>query len=151
MDITDPMTGEFLVRIFLSVALGALVGFEREVARKPAGIRTHVFVCMGACLFTLSSFYFIPEGLVSGETSSTADLTRIAAGIVTGIGFIGAGSIIATRSHVKGLTTAASLWVVSSIGLLVGLGGYLLSIVAAIISFVLLRLGKVEKELEEKK
>lgn len=137
----DPMTLEFLFRILLSVALGAVVGLEREITSKPAGIRTYVLVCMGSCLFTISSFYLIQE-----ESLSSADATRIAAGIVTGIGFIGAGSIIATKGHVRGLTTAASLWVVSAIGLMVGLGNYVLSSAAAIIVFIILRLGEIEKK-----
>ena len=134
------MTWEFLFRIIISLLLGALVGFEREITRKPAGLRTHAFVSMGACLFTISSFYLVG--------SSGIDSSRIAAGIVTGIGFIGAGSIIATKGHVKGLTTAASLWVVSAIGLMVGMGEFILPIISAIIIFIMLRFGKVEREME---
>ena len=128
-----------IFRILLSVILGAIVGFEREIEEKPAGIRTHILVCMGAALFTISSFYLTPL--------SSGDATRIAAGIVTGIGFIGAGSIIATKGHVKGLTTAASLWVVSGIGMMVGLGSYILSSASAIIVFIVLRLGEIEKKI----
>ena len=128
-----------IFRILLSVILGAIVGFEREIEEKPAGIRTHILVCMGATLFTISSFYLTPLG--------SGDATRIAAGIVTGIGFIGAGSIIATKGHVKGLTTAASLWVVSGIGMMVGLGSYILSSASAIIVFIVLRLGEIEKKI----
>lgn len=128
-----------IFRILLSVILGAIVGFEREIEEKPAGIRTHILVCMGATLFTISSFYLTPL--------SSGDATRIAAGIVTGIGFIGAGSIIATKGHVKGLTTAASLWVVSGIGMMVGLGSYILSSASAIIVFIILRLGEIEKKI----
>lgn len=131
---------EFIVRIFISVALGALIGFEREITRKPAGLRTHIFVCMGACLFTISSFYLLPEDLIG-----SFDATRIAAGIVAGISFIGAGSIIASKGDVRGLTTAASLWVVAAIGLMVGLGNYVLPVIATIIAFSVLRLGKMEK------
>lgn len=128
-----------IFRILLSVILGAIVGFEREIEEKPAGIRTHILVCMGATLFTISSFYLTPL--------SSGDATRIAAGIVTGIGFIGAGSIIATKGHVKGLTTAASLWVVSGIGMMVGLGSYILSSASAIIVFIVLRLGEIKKKI----
>ncbi len=128
-----------IFRILLSAILGAIVGFEREIEEKPAGIRTHILVCMGATLFTISSFYLTPL--------SSGDATRIAAGIVTGIGFIGAGSIIATKGHVKGLTTAASLWVVSGIGMMVGLGSYILSSASAIIVFIVLRLGEIKKKI----
>ncbi|MEF8847721.1 MAG: MgtC/SapB family protein [Candidatus Thermoplasmatota archaeon] len=128
---------ELMIRLFISVILGAIVGFEREISEKPAGLRTHIFVCMGACLFTMSSFYLLPEGL-----SGSFDATRIAAGVVAGVSFIGAGSIIASKKRVKGLTTASSLWVVASIGLMVGLGSYLLPFVASIIAFFVLRIGK---------
>jgi len=131
---------EMIFRIFLAVALGALIGFERELTHKPAGLRTHIFVCMGACLFTIASFYLLEENIVG-----TFDSTRIAAGIVTGISFIGAGSIIASKGDVKGVTTAASLWVVSAIGLMVGFGIYLLPIVAAVITFFILYLGRIKK------
>jgi putative Mg2+ transporter-C (MgtC) family protein len=131
---------ELVVRILVSVVLGALIGFERELKHKPAGLRTHIFVCMGSCLFTISSFYLLPESSISNF-----DATRIAAGIVTGISFIGAGSIIATKGDVRGLTTAASLWVIAAIGLIVGLGNYLIPIVTTIITFFVLRFAEIEK------
>lgn len=132
---------EMIVRLLLAVVLGALIGFEREITHKPAGLRTHIFVCMGACLFTIASFYLLEDSAIG-----TFDSTRIAAGIVTGISFIGAGSIIASKGDVKGVTTAASLWVVSAIGLMVGFGIYLLPIIAAIITFFILYLGRIKKE-----
>ena len=142
MEITFNWTDvEMIIRIFLSVILGALIGYEREITHKPAGLRTHIFVSMGACLFTIASFY-----LINDSTVGSFDSTRIAAGIVTGISFIGAGSIIATRGDVKGITTAASLWVVAAIGLMIGFGIYLLPIIASIIAFVVLRFGRIEKK-----
>jgi putative Mg2+ transporter-C (MgtC) family protein len=132
---------ELIIRIFISVGLGAIVGFEREITRKPAGLRTHIFVCMGACLFTISSFYVLPEG-----PTSSFDSARIAAGIVAGISFIGAGSIIASRGDIRGITTASSLWVMAAIGLMVGLGNYILPIIATIIAFFLLHFGRIEKK-----
>ena len=132
---------ELMIRIFIAVGLGALIGYERELTHKPAGLRTHIFVCMGACLFTISSFYLLPEGSIG-----SFDTTRIAAGIVAGISFIGAGSIIATKGDVKGITTAASLWVMAAVGLMVGLGNYLLPVIATIIIFLVLRLGRIEKK-----
>jgi len=131
---------ELIIRILISVALGALIGYERELTNKPAGLRTHIFVCMGACLFTISSFYLLPE-----DVGGSFDATRIAAGIVAGISFIGAGSIIASRGDVRGITTAASLWVIAAIGLMVGLGNYIMPVAATIIAFLVLRLGKIEK------
>ena len=132
---------ELIIRIFIAVGLGALIGYERELTHKPAGLRTHIFVCMGACLFTISSFYLLPE-----DSIGSFDATRIAAGIVAGISFIGAGSIIAAKGDVKGITTAASLWVISAVGLMIGLGNYLLPIIATIIVFMILRLGRIEKK-----
>ncbi len=132
---------ELIFRLFLSILLGALIGYEREITHKPAGLRTHIFVCMGACLFTISSFFLIPENSIG-----TIDTTRIASGIVAGISFIGAGSIIATRGDVKGLTTAANLWVIAAIGLMVGLGNYILPVIATIVVFFILRLGRMEKD-----
>jgi putative Mg2+ transporter-C (MgtC) family protein len=130
-----------IIRVLVAVILGAIIGYEREKSRKPAGLRTHIFVSMGACLFTIASFYLIPEG-----ASGAFDVTRIAAGVVAGISFIGAGSIIALRGDVKGLTTAASLWVVAAVGLIIGLGNYILPILATIIAYIVLRLDSVEKK-----
>lgn len=130
---------ELIGRIILSVILGAIIGFEREITRKPAGLRTHIFIGMGACLFTISSIYLLPQ-----DSGLVFDSTRIAAGIVTGTAFIGAGSIIARKGDIKGLTTAASIWVVAAIGLMIGLGNYLLPIVATIITFIVLRMSVVE-------
>ncbi len=131
---------ELIIRLLVSVILGALIGYERERSRKPAGLRTHIFVCMGACLFTMASFFLIPS-----EVSGNYDATRIASGIVAGISFIGAGSIIALRGDVKGLTTASSLWVIAAIGLILGLGNYLLPVVATLISYSILRLDEFKK------
>jgi putative Mg2+ transporter-C (MgtC) family protein len=133
---------EMILRIIVAVILGGIIGYEREISHKPAGLRTHIFVCMGSCLFTIASFFMIPE-----NASGSADVTRIAAGVVAGISFIGAGSIIALRGDVKGLTTAASLWVIAAIGLMVGMGNYLLPTVATIISYIILRLDRLEKRI----
>ena len=132
---------ELIIRLLVSVLLGGIIGFERERSHKPAGFRTHIFVCMGACLFTMASFYLLPDDIIG-----SFDATRIAAGVVAGISFIGAGSIIALRGDVKGLTTAASLWVMAAIGLIVGLGNYILPIITTIIAYVILRLDRVEKK-----
>ena len=133
---------EMILRIIVSVILGAVIGYERERSHKPAGLRTHIFVCMGSCLFTIASFFMIPT-----NAGASADVTRIASGVVAGISFIGAGSIIALRGDVKGLTTAASLWVMAAIGLMVGMGNYLLPTVATIISYVIVRLDRLEKRI----
>ena len=131
---------ELIIRLLVSVLLGGIIGLEREKSHKPAGLRTHIFVCMGACLFTIASFYLLPTDIIG-----SFDATRIAAGVVAGISFIGAGSIIALRGDVKGLTTAASLWVIAAIGLIVGLGNYILPIITTVIAYVILRLDRVKK------
>ncbi|HEY7367095.1 MAG TPA: MgtC/SapB family protein [Nitrosopumilaceae archaeon] len=129
---------QILFQLLLSVTLGALIGFERELKRRPAGLRTHMLVCLGATIFTIVSLSFdIQPGIV-------------AAGVVTGIGFLGAGSIIAQRGHVRGITSAATLWVVAGIGLAVGVEEYLISIVGAIMIFATLQLGRLEKFAGEK-
>ncbi|MEA2032507.1 MAG: MgtC/SapB family protein [Euryarchaeota archaeon] len=129
-----PVDIEMIARLLLAVVLGILVGTEREVVHKPAGLRTHALVSLGACLFTVVSIDYFD-----------VDPARIAAGIVTGIGFIGAGSIIAEKGHVHGVTTAASLWCTAAVGLAVGVGAYVLAIVSSALVFSVLWLRKVEK------
>jgi len=103
--------------LFLAIVLGLLIGFEREyLAKKSAGTRTYALVCFGSCFFTLISKYGF-SGLISG-----ADVSRIAASIVVGIGFLGAGVIILHKDKVYGLTTAASLWASAAIGMSIGVG-----------------------------
>ena len=127
---------EIILRLLLSSGLGALIGFEREMTQKAAGLRTHMLVSLGSCLFTvISLFYF------------QMDPARIIAAIVTGVGFIGAGSIIAARGDIRGVTTAASLWAVAGVGLAAGTGAYLLSVVAAILVFFILQIKRVERRL----
>ena len=123
-----------IARLLLAVVLGILVGVEREIVHKPAGLRTHALVSLGACLFTVISIDYFD-----------VDPARIAAGIVTGIGFIGAGSIIAEKGHVQGITTAASLWCVAAVGLAVGVGAYVLAVVSSALVFGILWLRKAEK------
>jgi putative Mg2+ transporter-C (MgtC) family protein len=102
-----------LVRLVVAVVLGGIIGYEREQAAKPAGVRTHGMVCLGAALFTVISLYGFGE---------TGDPARVAAQIVSGIGFLGAGLILRQRGNVLGLTTAASLWVTAAIGVAIGVG-----------------------------
>ncbi len=124
---------ETILRLLLATALGAGIGFQREKAGKKAGVRTHTLVSAGSALFTLASIY----GFGVGE----ADVSRVAAGVVVGVGFIGGGVILrgAREEEVVGLTTAATIWVTAAIGLCAGAGMYLLSVVAtAVILGVLL-------------
>jgi len=130
---------EMIVRLLLAVVLGILVGVEREISHRPAGLRTHALVSLGACLFTVISIDYFDM-----------DPARVAAGIVTGIGFIGAGSIIAEKGRVQGITTAASLWCVAAIGLATGAGAYVLAVVSTVLVFGILWLKRAEKTPQEK-
>ena len=121
-----------LTRLVLAAFLGGAIGLERELSRKPAGLRTNMFICFGAAMFTLLS------SQLAGEFSG--DHTRIAAQIIPGIGFIGAGSILHSRGSVTGLTTAATLFVVASIGMATGGGFYLEAIFATILILLALRM-----------
>jgi putative Mg2+ transporter-C (MgtC) family protein len=115
---------EELLRVVVAAGLGGLVGLERELREREAGFRTHMLVSVGSALFTLVSAYGFHEFLVHGGSVVRADPTRIAAQIVTGIGFLGAGAIIRQGFSVRGLTTAATLWVVAAIGMASGAGYY---------------------------
>ena len=120
------------VRLLIAVVLGALVGYERERAGKPAGVRTHGMVSLGAALFAVVSLHGF---------AGAGDTARVAAQIVTGIGFIGAGAILHDRTRVHVLTTAASLWVTAAIGLAIGVGMVVVSVATTLLVFVLLRFG----------
>ncbi|MDD5502410.1 MAG: MgtC/SapB family protein [Candidatus Thermoplasmatota archaeon] len=121
-----------ILKLFIAAALGAIVGLEREYRHKPAGLRTHILVCIASCLFVTigSGFYTTPDSFA-----------RMAAAIATGLGFIGAGNIFVstqaekTGDHpVQGLTTAASIWMVGAIGVCVGMGKYFLAVVASLLT-----------------
>jgi putative Mg2+ transporter-C (MgtC) family protein len=127
---------EVLLRLFAAAALGAAIGLERELRERQAGLRTHLLVCVGSALFTLVSAYGF------SDWGARVDPTRIAAQIVTGIGFLGAGAIIRQGLSVRGLTTAATLWLVAAIGMAVGAGyweGALIATAGALITLGPLR------------
>jgi len=113
---------EMVARLVLAGAMGSVIGFERERLLWAAGLRTHMLVCVGACLFMLVSAFGFAD--VLGPSHITLDPSRVAAQVVSGIGFLGAGTILFRGEAVKGLTTAASLWAVAAIGLAVGGGLY---------------------------
>lgn len=132
------LTPVILVKLVLASVLGGLVGLERELHGKPAGLRTNMFICAGSALFTILS------EVLAGR--SGADVTRIASQLIPGIGFIGAGSIIRARGSVLGLTTAATIFVLASIGMAVGGGLYWTGIFAAVMMLLALSLlGWMEK------
>ena len=132
---------EPIVKIVLAFILGAFVGFERELSQKPAGLRTNSLVGLGAALFTILSNQAFPGG----------DPSRVAAAVVVGVGFLGAGTIVKTQEKVRGLTTAATLWTVASIGITVGSGYYALAIVATALAFVALKLDVIEKAIQKRR
>ena len=127
------MTWEFILRIFVAAMLGGAIGLEREYRAKEAGLRTHFLVALGSALFMIVSAYGF-DGIKLGEEQRW-DIARIAAQVVTGIGFIGAGTIIFNKSEnvIRGLTTAAGVWVTAAIGLACGGGMYILAIASTIL------------------
>ncbi len=126
---------QVIFRIFLSIVIGGTIGVERERKNRPAGFRTHILVCIGSCMAVMIQLYIIEymkEMIrINGELKYllSADISRMASQVITGVGFLGAGTIIRDKGSVKGLTTAASIWVVACIGISVGLGFYFLSLV----------------------
>jgi putative Mg2+ transporter-C (MgtC) family protein len=137
---------ELTLRIFLAAAMGGLIGFEREWSNKAAGLRTHILVCIGSAAIMLLSIYGFGE--FADEPNVRMDPARLAAQVITGIGFLGAGAIMRTGSTVSGLTTAASIWVVAAIGLCVGAGFfYCASLSTVMVLLSLFALNKWEKHL----
>jgi putative Mg2+ transporter-C (MgtC) family protein len=131
------------LRLSVAAALGGAVGFERELRERQAGLRTHLLVALGSALFTVVSAYGFHEFLAQGGATVRADPTRIAAQIVSGIGFLGAGAIIRQGLSVRGLTTAATLWLVAAIGMAAGAGYYsaaLITTAAALLTLGPLRI-----------
>ena len=120
------MTLEFILRIFVAAVLGGAIGLEREYREKAAGFRTHFLVALGSALLMIVSAYGFENAITS--TEHRLDVSRIAAQVVTGIGFIGAGTIIFQKNTIRGLTTAAGIWVTAAIGLACGGGMYVLAL-----------------------
>jgi putative Mg2+ transporter-C (MgtC) family protein len=133
-----------LIRLLAATLLGAIVGFERERARKPAGLRTHTLVCVGTAVLVL----------VCGGVGITSDgLSRVIQGIVTGIGFIGAGSIlkVSDQHQIRGLTTAAAVWMTAAIGVSVGLGAIGIAAISTVLALIILAVvGGIEARAEKK-
>jgi len=123
-----------LLRLLLAVALGAGIGYQRERAGKTAGLRTYILVSSGAALFTIASIYGF---------SGAVDPSRVAAGVVVGIGFIGAGVVFRGEEGIEGITTATSIWVTAAIGLAAGAGLYLISVITALITIGTLMIPKI--------
>jgi len=137
---TVPTLGweQVLIRLAVAAVLGAAVGFERELREREAGLRTHLLVCLGSALFTILSAYGFHDFLTGSGQLVRTDPTRIAAQIVTGIGFLGAGAIIRQGVSVRGLTTAATLWVAAAIGMATGAGYYSGAVIGAALTLIAL-------------
>lgn len=127
-----------VIRVLSALLLGFAIGLEREMTNKYAGLRTNILVCIGACIFTIISIYGFPEVSVTGNELGTRDTARVAAQVVTGIGFIGAGTVFRHGATVFGLTTAATLWVSAAIGMACGAGMYTLAIISTVFSIIVL-------------
>ncbi len=134
MTAVEITTAQAVFKLFVSLLLGSVVGYERKRKGQPAGLRTFALICMGATMAMLVSIYICQAyvGLKNGDPG------RIAAQVITGVGFLGAGAIIQMKGSVRGLTTAAGIWMVSTIGLAVGVGLYLLSITATLLILAIL-------------
>jgi len=138
MEITLPLD-EVILRSAAAVVLGAILGWEREAADKPAGFRTHMMVALGAAAFTLVTVGIYDHALAN-TNRPPPDPLRMVAGVIGGIGFLGAGTIIQSRGSVQGITTAATIWVVGSVGIACGMGAFQVAITTVVLAFVILRL-----------
>jgi len=136
-----------LERLIVGVIVGGLVGYEREFKNSPAGFRTHMLVCLGATIISLIAEYDIQKIMIIAQNPMYAevlkvDTSRLGAQVISGVGFLGAGTILRDKGSVRGLTTAATLWTVACLGLAVGRGLYALSLTSALIIFIILSLFK---------
>ncbi len=121
-------TLDIFLRLLLAISLGGIIGLERETSHKPAGLRTHILICISAAMMMILS-----ELVLAGNQGMSGDLLRVAAAVIMGMGFIGAGTIIQSEGTVHGLTTASTLWTVSALGLVVGAGRYLIAVIFSIL------------------
>ena len=129
--LNNDTTASQIVSLIIAALLGGLIGLEREAEQRPAGLRTHMLVCVGSALFTILSIHAFPSEL-------PRDTARVAAQIVTGIGFLGAGTVWRSRDHASGLTTAAGLWVAAAIGMAAGAGLGMLALAATVLVLIVL-------------
>jgi len=120
--------GDEILKIALSAIVGCLVGLEREIRRKPAGFRTLALICVGATIFTICSY----------KLGVDVNRDRVAANIITGVGFLGAGVIFRNNGSVSGITTAATIWIAAALGMLIGIGEYTLSLLSLVVSLIIL-------------
>ena len=139
---------DFIIRISFALILGFLLGLERELTNKYAGLRTHILVCLGACIFTIISIYGFPtyaagDNVMVEQATGVRDTARIAAQVVSGIGFIGAGAVLRNGPMIIGLTTAATLWISAAIGMTCGVGMFDVAIITTIASVAVLTVVRI--------
>lgn len=140
----DNLYIQIILRLFLAIVIGGLIGYEREYKQRPAGFRTHILVCIGAATISIIEEVAVHDMTIQIAANPNTlsalkvDIGRMGAQVITGVGFLGAGTIIHEKGSVRGLTTAASIWTVACIGLAIGLGYYFLSAAAAIGVFLVL-------------
>ena len=138
-----------LLRLLVAVVFGAIVGFDRELRNKPAGLRTHILISLAAALFTLITFELHGEIAGEGAERTTADPIRIIEAVTAGVAFLAAGAIIQSRGNVKGLTTGANMWLAGALGVASGAGYYMLATFGALFALVVLTvLGYLEGRLD---
>ncbi len=132
---------DVVLKLLLAIALGGIIGLERETSQKPAGLRTHILICASAAMFMIFS-----QIMLAGKAGSAGDTLRVAAAVITGMGFIGAGAIIQSQGIIHGLTTASTLWTVTGLGLVVGAGYYMIAVLfSALILATLILFRRVEE------
>lgn len=139
---------DILIRILAAIIFGFLLGLERELTNKYAGLRTHILVCLGACIFTIISIYGFPtfadgDNVMVNQATGIRDTGRVAAQIVTGIGFIGAGTVLRNGPMIIGLTTAATLWISAAIGMTCGVGMFDVAAITTVLSVAVLTLIRI--------
>jgi len=137
---------DVMLRLILAIALGGIIGLEREASQKPAGLRTHILISVSAALMMILS-----QLMLAGKESGGSDMLRVAAAVITGMGFIGAGTIIQSQGMVHGLTTASTLWTVAGLGLVAGAGYYLVAVLFAVLVIATLVLFRRVEETHLKK
>ncbi len=137
---------ETLLKLLLAIALGGIIGLERETSQKPAGLRTHILICLSATMMMAFSQF-----MLAGKGAATSDMLRVAAAVIMGMGFIGAGTIMQAQGSVHGLTTAATLWAVTGLGLVVGAGYYAVAVVFSVLVLATLVLFRRVEETHLKK
>jgi putative Mg2+ transporter-C (MgtC) family protein len=157
MNVLDWLAGEptvipptqIAVRLLVATVLGALVGFDRELRNKPAGLRTHILISLAAAVFTLITFELHLE--VTGRERATADPIRIIEAVTAGVAFLAAGAIIQSRGNVHGLTTGANMWLAGALGVASGAGYYALAMIATVFALIVVTVvGRMEARLNDK-